>query len=79
MKIWTCYDDLVAQQWNKLPDGQLTVVGSGKCFVDLVIFPQANLVFSGQCLDLTGGNLTNSNQVQTWQCADGNRNQIWTQ
>ncbi|KAF8810387.1 hypothetical protein BYT27DRAFT_7186611 [Phlegmacium glaucopus] len=32
----------------------------------------------GQCLDLTNGALTNSNQVQTWQCTNFNTNQIWT-
>ncbi|KAL0961332.1 hypothetical protein HGRIS_006289 [Hohenbuehelia grisea] len=32
----------------------------------------------GQCLDLAGGSLTNGNRVQTWQCTDGNTNQIWT-
>ncbi|GLB34535.1 putative G-X-X-X-Q-X-W domain-containing protein [Lyophyllum shimeji] len=32
----------------------------------------------GQCVDLTNGVLTNSNQVQTWQCTDNNTNQIWT-
>ncbi|KAF8652201.1 hypothetical protein AX16_004504 [Volvariella volvacea WC 439] len=32
----------------------------------------------GQCLDLTDGGLWNGNQVQTWECAPGNPNQIWT-
>ncbi|KAJ3507116.1 hypothetical protein NLJ89_g6483 [Agrocybe chaxingu] len=32
----------------------------------------------GLCLDLPNGVLTNSNQVQTWQCTDGNNNQVWT-
>jgi len=32
----------------------------------------------GQCLDLPNGVLTNGNQVQTWQCTDGNTNQVWT-
>ncbi|KAJ3507120.1 hypothetical protein NLJ89_g6487 [Agrocybe chaxingu] len=32
----------------------------------------------GLCTDLTDGILTNGNQVQTWQCTDGNTNQIWT-
>ncbi|KAF8999270.1 ricin B lectin domain-containing protein [Cyathus striatus] len=31
----------------------------------------------GQCLDLTNGNLANSNQIQIWQCTDNNTNQIW--
>jgi hypothetical protein len=31
----------------------------------------------GLCLDLTNGVVTNSNQVQTWQCASGNLNQVW--
>ncbi|KAF9451140.1 carbohydrate-binding module family 13 protein [Macrolepiota fuliginosa MF-IS2] len=32
----------------------------------------------GLCLDLTNGNLTNTNIVQTFKCTDGNTNQIWT-
>jgi len=31
----------------------------------------------GQCLDLTNGVLTNSNQVQTWECTDNDINQAW--
>ncbi|KIJ54205.1 carbohydrate-binding module family 13 protein [Sphaerobolus stellatus SS14] len=31
----------------------------------------------GQCLDLTNGILTNSNQVQIFQCTDLDTNQIW--
>ncbi|KAF8890494.1 ricin B lectin domain-containing protein [Infundibulicybe gibba] len=37
------------------------------------------LAGQGQCLDLTNGDLTNSNQVQTFKCTDGNTNQIWTE
>ncbi|KAF8914421.1 ricin B lectin domain-containing protein [Gymnopilus junonius] len=33
----------------------------------------------GLCLDLTDGILSNSNRLQTWQCTDGNANQIWTE
>ncbi|KAF9041470.1 ricin B lectin domain-containing protein [Panaeolus papilionaceus] len=36
------------------------------------------LATQGQCLDLPNGVLTNSNQVQTWQCSNNNNNQIWT-
>jgi hypothetical protein len=36
------------------------------------------LSINGQCLDLTNGSLTNGNQVQTWTCAAGNANQVWT-
>jgi hypothetical protein len=36
------------------------------------------VVVIGQCLDLTGGSRTNGNQLQTWQCTNGNTNQIWT-
>ncbi|KAF9443039.1 carbohydrate-binding module family 13 protein [Macrolepiota fuliginosa MF-IS2] len=32
----------------------------------------------GFCLDLTDGDLTNSNVVQIWHCTRGNTNQIWT-
>ena len=33
---------------------------------------------TGQCLDLTNGNLTNGNRVQTWSCTANNANQVWT-
>ena len=33
---------------------------------------------AGQCLDLTNGNLTNENVIQTWACTSGDTNQIWT-
>lgn len=32
----------------------------------------------GQCLDLPSGSLSNGNIVQTWQCSNGNNNQVWT-
>ncbi|KAJ8453796.1 hypothetical protein ONZ45_g19565 [Pleurotus djamor] len=32
---------------------------------------------TNQCLDLTDGDLTNGRQVQTWECAGGNQNQLW--
>ncbi|KAF9466903.1 ricin B lectin domain-containing protein [Collybia nuda] len=31
----------------------------------------------GLCLDLPNGSTQNGNQVQTWQCSNGNTNQIW--
>ncbi|KDR84318.1 hypothetical protein GALMADRAFT_205989 [Galerina marginata CBS 339.88] len=33
----------------------------------------------GLCLDLTNGVLTNSNQLQTWKCTNGNNNQVWSE
>ncbi|TFK67156.1 hypothetical protein BDN72DRAFT_899185 [Pluteus cervinus] len=35
------------------------------------------LTNQGLCLDLTNGNYSNSNQIQTWQCTDNNNNQEW--
>jgi hypothetical protein len=32
----------------------------------------------GLCLDLTNGQLWNSNVMQTWRCTDNNNNQVWT-
>ncbi|EDR09941.1 carbohydrate-binding module family 13 protein, partial [Laccaria bicolor S238N-H82] len=32
----------------------------------------------GQCLDLESGNTKNGGKVQTWQCSNGNNNQVWT-
>jgi len=36
------------------------------------------LTNQGFCLDLTDGNLSNSNRVQTWKCTDGDQNQVWS-
>ncbi|KAL0947890.1 hypothetical protein HGRIS_010525 [Hohenbuehelia grisea] len=36
------------------------------------------LTNTDQCLDLTDGKLSNSNPVQTWQCAGHGRNQLWS-
>ncbi|TRM55480.1 ricin B lectin domain-containing protein [Schizophyllum amplum] len=32
---------------------------------------------AGQCLDVSRGDLTDGNTMQTWICTDGNTNQIW--
>lgn len=32
----------------------------------------------GLCVDLTDGNKTPGNVLQTWACGDGNTNQVWT-
>jgi len=61
-KIWTCYSDLPAQEWY------LTAVGDDHIAVE----------GQGQCLDLTDGNKSNGNVVQTWSCDGGNVNQRWT-
>lgn len=61
MKIWTCYDNLPAQQFYRTDDLRFAVEGKG------------------QCLDLTDGSLNNGRQTQTWQCGNGNTNQVWTQ
>lgn len=31
----------------------------------------------GFCLDLTNGDTSNSNQLQTWHCTANNKNQVW--
>ncbi|KAF9556534.1 FAD-binding domain-containing protein [Agrocybe pediades] len=56
-----------------------------QCFDNLAAqtwtYNSANMIalsVQNQCLDLTDGSLTNSNQVQTWQCSPGNNNQVWT-
>jgi hypothetical protein len=38
------------------------------------VIKQHNIDF---CLDLTNGDLSNSNQLQIWTCNKGNNNQIW--
>ncbi|KAF9529142.1 ricin B lectin domain-containing protein [Crepidotus variabilis] len=60
MKIWTCYDNLGAQEWFASSNKQIIREGTGFC------------------LDLPNGNPANGNQLQTWECANGNTNQVWT-
>ncbi|KAL0571824.1 hypothetical protein V5O48_010137 [Marasmius crinis-equi] len=33
---------------------------------------------NNQCLDFTNGELDPGRAIQTWECTDGNTNQIWT-
>jgi hypothetical protein len=56
-----------------------------QCFADL---PAQQWVYTGDnrialenqgfCVDLEYGITKNGNKVQTWQCSDGNQNQVWT-
>ena len=82
MKIWKCFDNLPAQDWFYTADLRIALTGMGtyfRSFVDPMPSPISDLiVIVGQCLDLTNGILTNGNPVQTFQCTDGNTNQIWT-
>ncbi|KAJ3552595.1 hypothetical protein NM688_g4074 [Phlebia brevispora] len=39
---------------------------------------QLALEGQGLCLDLTNGDVTDGNQVQTWECTFADTNQIWT-
>ncbi|XP_006462966.1 hypothetical protein AGABI2DRAFT_194010 [Agaricus bisporus var. bisporus H97] len=61
MKIWQCIDNLPAQQWLYNNDNQIILANQNTNF----------------CLDLTDGNLANTNQLQIWECATGNENQVW--
>ncbi|TFK19341.1 G-X-X-X-Q-X-W domain-containing protein [Coprinopsis marcescibilis] len=60
MKLWQCFDNLPAQQWDFTIDNRIVLNNRGLC------------------LDLPGGSLANSNVLQTYQCANGNTNQIWS-
>ncbi|KXN92874.1 hypothetical protein AN958_07083 [Leucoagaricus sp. SymC.cos] len=44
----------------------------------LTVDDRIALFNQGLCLDLTNGDLTNTNVVQTWKCTNGDVNQIWT-
>ncbi|KAF8190562.1 G-X-X-X-Q-X-W domain-containing protein [Pholiota molesta] len=91
LKIWECFDGLAAQQWNYTVQNQIRLQSHGKCTsssaraafeydacIVLLLIITPNLSFTGQCVDLTKGVLTNGNQVQTWGCGPaGNQNQIW--
>jgi len=46
---------------------------------DYTLFKTLKLEKTDQCLDLPDGNPTNGNQLQTWECAKGNTNQMWTE
>lgn len=77
MKIWQCYDNLPAQQWYYTDDDRIALEGKGSLPFRFLFSNDFMYVDLGLCLDLTNGVIVNSNQVQTWQCTDGNNNQIW--
>ncbi|TFK97690.1 ricin B lectin domain-containing protein [Pterulicium gracile] len=62
LKIWQCYDDLVAQQW--FFDGSTKQIW-------------LNNNAGGGCVDLTDGDTANGRQVQVWSCGWDNPNQAW--
>ena len=78
MKIWTCYDNLPAQQWYYTDDNRIALENQGMLLNSSMHDTSLTNVLSGFCLDLTNGALTNSNQLQTWKCTDNNNNQVWT-
>lgn len=77
MKIWECFDGLPAQQWTYTDDFHIVLENTGLSPGHLLaafVIKQHNIDF---CLDLTNGDLSNSNQLQIWTCNKGNNNQIW--
>jgi hypothetical protein len=62
----------------------ITLEGKGSYLFFLLFFVLGGEIhfFSrwmvGQCLDLENGNTKNGSKVQTWQCSNGNNNQVWT-
>lgn len=88
MKIWECYDNLAAQAWYYTDDNRIALAGQGivplhSCWTRTdystiaISVPRFLVILQGQCLDLPGGIVTNSQQVQTWQCTNLNTNQVW--
>ncbi|KAF9487639.1 hypothetical protein BDN71DRAFT_1545022 [Pleurotus eryngii] len=69
LKIWTCYDNLPAQNWWFTNDNRIAVYNKGKHRMTFL---------PGQCMDFKDGSFTNSNTVQTWKCTDNNTNQEWS-
>ncbi|TFK97697.1 ricin B lectin domain-containing protein [Pterulicium gracile] len=66
LKIWQCYDDLIAQRW--FYDGVTK---------EIWLNNDNDEVGGGGCVDLADGNTTNGRQVQMWSCGGGNPNQKW--
>ena len=83
LKIWQCYDNLQAQQWYYTDDQRIVLNGTGLSVPPPLSrdssFPSYVTAFAAQCVDLPNGVEVDGNQIQTWQCSDGNTNQIWTQ
>ncbi|KAF8990297.1 ricin B lectin domain-containing protein, partial [Cyathus striatus] len=79
MKIWQCYDtNLQAQHWYNTNDNRIALANQG--IYTRILLPASDdlTMCVGLCLDLTNGDTTNGNQVQTWECTDFNTNQVWT-
>jgi len=80
LKIWTCYPNIAAQSWQYYEEYgtfELANNSSSSTFSSLArtyVFISDHL---DQCIDLPNGVLTNGNQLQTWECADCNPNQLW--
>ncbi|KAJ8701683.1 hypothetical protein PTI98_000445 [Pleurotus ostreatus] len=77
MKIWECFDNLPAQQWFLTADDRIALENQGTLYLYFQDFCSTHRQSLGLCLDLTNGNVTNGNQVQTWQCTDNDINQAW--
>jgi len=65
MKIWQCYDNLRAQQWNY------------EQWTDRIRL-DAQVNGKDYCVDLESGILTNGHKIQTWECQYQNTNMIWS-
>jgi len=79
MKIWTCYDNLKAQEWFYTSDNRIALQGQGLFVLPPLFHSSPELKLGvGLCLDLPNDILDNGHQVQTWGCGDGNLNQVWT-
>lgn len=77
MKIWTCYDNLPAQEWYYTDDNRVALENQGMSYLHCLMNTRLNII-SGFCLDLTNGVLTDSSQAQIWACTNNDVNQIWT-
>jgi Ricin-type beta-trefoil lectin domain-like len=78
MKIWQCYDNLPAQQWDYSIFNRITLANTGMCPPFFILGPGPHGHLLGLCLDLTDGNTANGNRLQTWTCSDNNSNQLWS-
>jgi hypothetical protein len=81
MKIWQCFDNLANQNWSYTSSHNLKFQSASMFLVLVhldVISWLLTVISPDECLDLTNGDKTNGNQLQVFQCFQGNTNQVWT-
>lgn len=71
VKVWECLDGVPQQQWFVSNEGQFKLANTG---MSLHASDRANQI--DFCVDVKDGEVT-AEQLQLWQCTEGNANQVW--